>query len=160
MQVMSETLEVLNEVRGSSSLRTLHPLRLDRWHRALLGLPDHIYMQYDCATLLEQVQAAAVALRAMVDLLGPSGLPVEPQELAQRTVQTFRWYLPSTNSSDLIEFRASWDKESSSWKLGCTDAPSSTKSVDGLETALLKSHEWAAELGTSVEITETPTDEG
>jgi len=101
---MSDALEVLKEVKATATLQTLHPLKLDRWHRALLGLPDAIYMQYGAQQLLQQVLTAAGALRGMVDLLGPSGLPVAPQELCQRQVQTFRWFVPMGNH--LVQFQS------------------------------------------------------
>jgi len=143
---MSDALDVLPEVRRSSSLQKLHPLKLDRWHRALVGLPEPIYMQHGCLALWEQVQKAAAALETMVDLLGTEGLPVEPRELAQRTIQTFRWYVPSEPLEALVAFQASWDKESSNWKLTCPGEDSSTKSVPDLEVALEKSKEWAGEI--------------
>lgn len=144
---MSDALKALPEVRKGTSLQKLHPLKLDRWHRALVGLPEPIYMQYGCLALWEQVQQAAAALETMVDLLGAEELPVEPQELAQRTIQTFRWYVPSEPLDALVGFQASWDKKSSSWRL--TSWPpedSTTKSVPSLEVALKKSRNWADSL--------------
>ena len=156
---MSDALKVLTEVKTTADLESLHPLRLHRWHRALLGLPDPVYMQYGCTRLLEQVRQAAAALRAMVDLLGLEGLPVAPQVLAQRTIQTFRWYVPSGHRDDLVEFQASWDKESSSWKLTCPDEePGTIKSVPGLEFAFEKSQTWAGELTAPEEFDENAPD--
>ena len=156
---MSDALKVLTEVKMTADLRSLHPLRLHRWHRALLGLPDPIYMQYGCSRLLEQVHQASAALRAMVDLLGSEGLPVAPQELAQRTIQTFRWYVPSEHRTELVEFLASWDKESASWKLTCpAEDPDTTKSVQGLEVAFEKSQAWVVELTAPDEFDEDAPD--
>jgi len=156
---MSDALEILNEVKTTADLRNLHPLRLHRWHRALLDLPDPVYMQYGCSKLLEQVHQVSAALRAMIDLLGAEGLPVAPQELAQRTIQTFRWYVPSDHRAELVEFQASWDKEASSWKLTCPVEDSHTiKSVPGLAVAFEKSQAWANELTPEEEFDED--DEG
>lgn len=154
-------LDVLGEIK-SPSLALLHPLKLDKWHRALVGLPERIYMQYSCETLFEHVKTAADALRAMVDVLGPKGLPVHPQELGRRTVKSFRWYVPweEEEESGLVEFQASWDKEASSWKLNCLEEASTTMSVDNLKVALEKSLEWVVELEREPEIDETPDDEG
>ena len=156
---MRDVLQVLSEVKATSSLQDLHPLKLDRWHGTLLGLPERIYKQYGCVALLEQVQAAATALRAMVDLLGADNLPLAPQELAQRTVQSFRWYVPSEPLNDLVEFQARWDKTNSSWKLSCSVASDTIKSVPGLEVAFEKSFEWASSLEPAPEVDEELPDE-
>ena len=156
---MRDVLQVLSEVKANSSLRDLHPLKLDRWPGTLLGVPERIYKQYGCVMLLEQVQAAATALQAMVDLLGADNLPVAPRELAQRTVQSFRWYVPSEPLKDLVEFQAHWDKTTSSWKLLVSGAPDVIKSVPGLEVALSKSLEWAPKLEPVPEVDEEPPDE-
>lgn len=157
---MRDVLQVLSEVKATTSLQDLHPLKLDRWHGTLLGVPERIYKQYGCVTLLEQVQAAATALRAMVDLLGADNLPVAPQELAQRTVQSFRWYVTSEPLNDLVEFQARWDKTTSSWKLSCGWTADTIKSVPGLDAAFEKSWEWAAALEpTPEEIEEDAPDE-
>jgi hypothetical protein len=144
---MSDALEaLLLEVRKNDDLSSLHPLKLDRWHRALVGLPPAIYMQYGCFDLWQQVGRAAAALETMVNLLGTEGLPVTPHELAQRTIQTFRWYVPSTPLEALVGFQASWDKKASSWKLTLPEESSAIKSVPTLEAALEKSKEWADSL--------------
>jgi hypothetical protein len=143
---MSDALEVLPEVRRSPDLPGLHPLKLDRWHRALVGLPEPVYMQYGCGALLQHVIKAAAALETMVDLLGAEGLPVGPQELAQRTIQNFRWYASSAPLEALVAFQADWDKETSSWKLTCPEEDSAIKSVPTLEAAYEKSTEWANSL--------------
>lgn len=157
---MRDVLQVLSEVGATTSLHDLHPLKLDRWHQALLGVPESIYKQYGSVKLLEQVQAAAKALQAMVDLLGADNLPVEPQELAQRTVQSFRWYVPSEQRSALVEFQAHWDKTTSSWKLSCLEEVSTIKSVPGLADAAMISWEWGAELRPPQEIEEEVQTEG
>lgn len=156
-----DALEVLSEVRRSPDLPGLHPLKLDRWHRALISLPEPIYMQYGCWALLQHVVKAAAALETMVDLLGAGELPVGPQELAQRTIQTFRWYTPSKPLEALVGFEARWDKASSSWKLTCPEEDSTTKSLASLEMAYEKSKEWADSLEPgSDEIHEAGSDEG
>lgn len=137
-------LEVLEEISPQTDLRTLHPLRLDRWHRALLGLPAPVYMQYGGAALHDQVRQAATGLRTAVELFGGK-MPVEPQEVARRTIGSFSWYVPSDENSDLVSFEASWNKETSSWKLGCDRHPDVTKTVASLEEAAEKSREWADE---------------
>lgn len=144
---MTDALEVLKEV-APTSLQILHPLKLDRWHRALLQLPEPIYMQYGCSKLLEHVQKAAEGLRATVDLLGRD-LPVAPHKLAQRQVRVFRWYLAAEGLDDLVEFQAEWDKDASTWRLTSRSSTEGDviKSVPDLETAFAKSGEWASELG-------------
>jgi hypothetical protein len=143
---MADVLEVLEEVGGAPNLRLLHPIKLDRWHRGLLGLPDAVYMQYGCEPLLRHVQTAATALRALVDLLGADGLPLEPQELARRQVGRFRWFLTHAERQAPVAFELEWSKDSSSWHLTCPDDPGTTKTVPDLETALEKSREWSAQL--------------
>jgi hypothetical protein len=143
---MSDALEILDEIRsGPGTLRTRHPLKLDRWHRALLGLPETLYMQHGCESLLEQLETALTALRAVVDLVGAEGLPAAPQELSRRAVQRFRWYVPSEATGGVAEFRAEWDKASAAWKLTCPYVEDVTKTVSNLEVALEKALEWAAE---------------
>lgn len=155
-----DALELLQEVRKSPNLRQLHPLKLDRWHRAIVGLPEPIYMQYGCVELLVHVDKAAVALETMVGLLGAGEMSVAPQELAQRTIQTFRWYTPSESLEGLVGFQAAWDKDSSSWRLTCPEEDSAIKSVPSLEAAFEKSKEWANSIEPgSEEIHETGPDE-
>ena len=144
---MSTAIEALKEISTSSaSLADLHPLKLDRWHKALLGVPDGIYMQYGCVALWDQLQTASAAVRAMVDLLGAEGLPVAPQELAQRTVRQFRWYVPCPGREAPVAFLTSWDKESSTWRLRSEDDPSTVRATSSLEAAFEKSAEWATEI--------------
>jgi hypothetical protein len=159
---MSDALEaLLLEVRKNNDLSSLHPLKLDRWHRALVGLPPAIYMQYGCLDLWQQVGKAATALETMVSLLGAEGLPVTPHELAQRTIQTFRWYVASTPLEATLGFQASWDKKASNWRLALRGKSAVIKSVPTLKAALEKSKEWADSLEPeSEEIHEETPDEG
>lgn len=136
---------VLSEIKSHPKLRELHPLKLDRWHRELVGLPEPIYMQYGCEELLEQVITGAVAVDRMVDLLGAKELPVTPQELAQRSIASFRWYVLAP-SNELAAFQADWDKTSSSWKLKCQQDEQTTRSVTSLENAFEQSKSWAQEI--------------
>jgi hypothetical protein len=148
---MSDALEILDEIRsGPGTLRTLHPLKLDRWHRALLGLPETLYMQHGCQALLEQLETALTALRAVVDLVGTEGLPAAPQELSRRAVQKFRWYAPVKAAGGVAEFQAEWDKASAAWKLTFPGFGKDViKTVPNLEAALEKALEWAAEFDES-----------
>jgi hypothetical protein len=87
-------LETFREVTSSSaSLNDLHPLKLDRWHRGLVDLPDAIYMQLGCTTLFHQVDVAAQGLRAMTELLGADNLPTDASELARRNIKSFSWHV-------------------------------------------------------------------
>lgn len=100
-------------------------------------------MQYGCQALLQHVVTAAAALESVYDILGPDGLAMAPQELAQRTIGTFRWYVPETPP---VACQADWDKASSSWKLTCQENAGVVKSVPTLEVALEKSRQWAESL--------------
>ena len=141
-------LETFREVTASSaSLDDLHPLKLDRWHRALVHLPDALYMQMSCRTLLEQVRTASEALNTMIDLLGAENLPAAGPEIARRHIKTFSWHLGAGfASSGTLLFTASWDKGISSWKLECDGAPRTTKQVPDVESALGKATSWLKEL--------------
>ena len=141
-------LETFREVAASSAtLDELHPLKLDRWHRALVQLPDALYMQMSCQTLLEQVRAASSALGTLIELLGADNLPADASELARRHIKTFSWHLGAEfASSGTLLFTVGWDKGTSSWKLECDGAPNTTKQVPDVETALGKATSWLEEL--------------
>jgi len=141
-------LETFREVRASSaSLDELHPLKLDRWHRALVQLPDTLYMQLGCRTLLEQIQAASGALATMIELLGADKLPAAGPEIARRHIRAFSWHAQAAfASSGTLLFTARWDKDASSWKLECDAVPGTTKTVPDVETALKKATSWLEEL--------------
>lgn len=143
-------LETFREVTTSAvALKDLHPLKLDRWHRGLVDLPDVIYMQLGSAALFRQVDLAAQALRAMIDLLGEDHLPTDPHEIARRHIKSFTWHVQIDGRT--IAFTAAWDKSSSSWKLTCgaSHVGDITKMVPDVETAVRKADEWAAELEAS-----------
>jgi hypothetical protein len=132
--------EVLQEIRlANPTFETLHPLKLDRWHRAIVGLPEHVYMQQAAYTLFQQLSKAAQALVTMLDLLGGAGLPLDPHELSQRHLGSFTWYV---GAEEPLEFEATWDKKTSSWKLRAAGSATTT-SVATLEQALSKSFEFA-----------------
>lgn len=140
--------EVFREVTSSSAaLGDLHPRRLDRWWKALVGAPDPIYMQLGCNAIFKQIDLAAAAIRHMIDLLGPDNLPVSPREVARRHIREFRWHVTSSeDGAGTFVFLASWNKDSSAWHLTCAQDGSTTKSVKDLETAVEKAQDWASEL--------------
>lgn len=143
-------LETLREVNASSAtLGELHPLKLDRWHRSLLELPDALYMQQGCSVLLEHVRTASTGLAAVLDVLGPDNLPAAAPEIARRHVGSFSWHVPAPfSSSGTLLFTARWDKPGSSWRLECDGDPNTTKTVPDVETALEKASSWLEELET------------
>jgi hypothetical protein len=145
-----EELKVYQEVTTSqTALASLHPLRLDRWHRTLLGLPEALYMQLGVKLLFEHVDAGARALRGMVELLGVEGLPLEVREITRRHVGEFSWHVPSrVAETGTHNFATRWDKDSSSWKLERLDSGGNLviKTVASLEQALEKSQDWARQL--------------
>lgn len=139
-------LETFREVTTSAvALKDLHPLKLDRWHRGLVKLPDVVYMQLGSAALFHQVDLAAQALRAMIDLLGEDNLPTDAHEIARRHIKSFTWHVQGEH---LVAFTAAWDKSSSSWRLTCgaSHVGDVTKMVPDVETAVRKADEWLAEL--------------
>lgn len=142
-------LETFREVTKSAvALKDLHPLKLDRWHRALVDLPDVVYMQLGSGELFRQVDLATQALRAMVDLLGEGNLPTDAQEIARRHIKSFTWHVQGER---LVAFSATWDKNNSSWRLTCgaSHVGDVTKIVPDVHAAVSKGAEWAAELETS-----------
>jgi len=146
---MAETwLKTFHEVTSSTvSLSDLHPLKLDRWHRELVGLPDAIYMQLGCTTLFHQVDVAAQALRAMTELLGADNLPTNASELARRNIKTFSWLVPAPFAAGgTVAFAAGWNKENSSWQLTCSADEATTRSVPDVHVAVEKALEWLEEL--------------
>lgn len=144
---MDEFHQVFREVvTSAAALSDLHPRKLDRWWTTLVGAPEPIYMQLGCNAIFKQIDQAASAVKAMVDLLGENQLPVSPQEIARRHIRYFGWHVPSSREQGTHVFGATWDKTSSSWKLECASAPNSVKSVRDLEQAVEKAAEWGAEL--------------
>lgn len=150
MPITADELEVYKEVTTSqTALASLHPVRLDRWHRTLVGLPDVLYMQLGVQILFQHIDQAARALRAMIELLGAENLPLDAKEIARRHIAEFNWHLPSEVAEGGTHlFSLTWNKETSSWKLNCTNSEGEkvTKTVSSLEQALEKSQEWAREL--------------
>jgi len=141
-------LETFHEVTSSSaSLTDLHPLKLDRWHRELVELPDAIYMQLGCTTLFHQVDVAAQALRAMIELLGADNLPTQASEIARRNIKSFSWILQADFATGgTVGFNALWDPKVSSWRLSCGLDALTTKQVPDVLVALEKSREWLEQL--------------
>jgi hypothetical protein len=143
-------LETFREVTSSTaSLNDLHPLKLDRWHRELVELPDAVYMQLGCTTLFHQVDVAAQALRQMVELLGADNLPTGASEIARRNIGSFSWHVPAAFvQSGTLPFTVVWDKDSSSWKLtsGALLAINTTKTVPDVDAAVEKALAWLEEL--------------
>lgn len=147
-------LETFHEVTSSSaSLSDLHPLKLDRWHRELVELPDAIYMQLGCTTLFHQVDVAAQALVAMVELLGADNLPTSASEIARRNIKTFSWIFQADFATGgTVGFTAVWDPKVSSWQLTCGIDQKTTKQVPDVHVALEKSREWLEEFQTEHDV--------
>lgn len=148
-----ETLTIFREARTfKGSLADLHPLKLDRWHRGLVGLPDAIYMQMGCPTLYNQVGTAVEGVRALVDMLGADNLPVDPQEIARRRIGSFSWHI-SAPSSETGTARCSltWDQGETSWQLTCDAAPTTTKKVPSFSAGFENATNWVEELEKSEE---------
>jgi len=145
-------LETFREVTSSSiSLTDLHPLKLDRWHRALVDLPDAVYMQLGCTALFHQVDVAAQALRQMVNLLGADHLPASPTEIARRNIRSFSWLAPADFATGgTVSFHVTWEPDVSSWRLSCGIVPETTsettKLVPDVAAGVRKSLEWLEEL--------------
>jgi hypothetical protein len=128
-------------------LGNLHPLKLDRWHRGLIDLPDAIYMQYGCERLLQQVQVAVVAITAVQGVLGTGNLPIEPMEIARRQIREFSWHVPSEfDDTGTVTCSLTWDKETSAWKLTCSGTEDTVRTVPDFPTGVEKAAEWGASL--------------
>ena len=143
-----DTLAIFREARTfQGSLVDLHPLKLDRWHRGLVGLPDAIYMQYGCPALYEQVGRALEGVKAMVDMLGEENLPVDPQEIARRRIGSFSWYTTSSLSeTGAARCSLTWNQKDTAWVLTCDLAPDSRKIISSFATGFEKGAEWIADL--------------
>jgi hypothetical protein len=121
----------------------LHPIKLDRWWRLIVGAPDLIYLQMGFHSIFEQIDKGSLAIKSMMDLVGRD-LPVSHKEIAQRHIGQFNFHV-SGGPDGTYKFSARWDKELSKWVLGCNvEAP--TKMVPDLEKAVEKAKEVAAEL--------------
>lgn len=125
----------------------LHPLKLDRWHRGLIDLPDAIYMQYGSPLLLEQVQVAVAAIASVQGVLGTGNLPIKPQEISRRQIRLFTWHVPSEyDETGTVTCSLTWDKETSSWQLTCSVVEDTIKTVPDFPTGVKKAVEWASSL--------------
>lgn len=146
-----DALATYREVSSfQGSLTDLHPLKLDRWHRGLLDLPDAIYMQYGCPELYEQIGHALKAIRAMVEMLGEENLPVDPQEIARRKVGKFSWHIPSSlNPTGTTRCLLLWNQEKGAWTLACSDAPNVTKTVTSFVEGFEIGKTWVSDLESS-----------
>lgn len=147
----SDALEVFNEARSfTGSLADLHPLKLDRWHRGLVGLPDAIYMQYGCPDLYEQVGVALEAVKALIEVLGVSELPLDPREIARRRIGAFGWYVTMPEGGP-VRCVLKWDQEAASWEVYTQFAPNKKKLVasfqEGFEIGKTWTLETAGEVG-------------
>lgn len=143
-----DTLAIFREARTfQGSLVDLHPLKLDRWHRGLVGLPDAIYMQYGCPALYEQVGKALEGVKAMVDMLGEENLPVDPQEIARRRIGSFSWHTTSSLSeTGTARCSLTWNQKDTTWVLTCDSAPESRKVVSSFAAGFEKGGQWIADL--------------
>lgn len=143
-----DALTIFREARTfQGSLVDLHPLKLDRWHRGLVGLPDAIYMQYGCPSLYEQVGTALDAVKAMVDMLGAENLPVDPQEIARRKIGRFSWHMPSEIAeTGTAQCALIWNQQDTTWELKCDQATGTTKVVTSFEAGFEVGAKWVADL--------------
>ena len=143
-----DTLTIYREARAfQGSLMDLHPLKLDKWHRGLVGLPDDIYMQMGCPTLYEQVGEALNGVTAMLDLLGDDNLPVDPREIARRKIRLFSWHTAAPSSeTGTTRCHLTWNQKDTSWELTCDEAPGTKKVVQGFEQGFEVGVSWVAVL--------------
>jgi len=140
-----DALEIFREAEGfQNNLDMLHPLKLDRWHQGLVGLPDAIYMQYGCGILFKHVQASVGAIRALINVLGDGNLPMTLQEIGRRQVNRFTWYV--TASFGAVPFSLTFNQENSTWQLTCAIVPNTVKTVPDFEGGIKKATGWASEL--------------
>jgi len=140
-----EELEIFREITNfSGKPNDLHPLKLDKWWKTLVGAPDPIYLQMGFHTIFAQIDKSAQALQAMLDLVGPGNLPVSHQEIAQRHIGHFGFHVAGGGAGTRL-FTVNWDKAKNHWVLspGSIEA---TKMVPDLETAVEKAQEWSAEM--------------
>jgi len=148
VEAMAEdTLTVYREARAfQGSLMDLHPLKLDKWHRGLVGLPDGIYMQMGCPSLYEQVGEALGAVTAMLDLLGDDNLPLDPKEIARRKIRQFSWHTPSSSETGTAQCFLTWNQKDTNWELTCTEVPGTTKVITSFETGFGVGCKWVSDL--------------
>lgn len=143
-----DKLSVYLEARKfSGTLVELHPLKLDRWHRGLVDLPDAIYMQYGCPELYEQIGQAIEGIKVMVEMLGEKNLPLDPQEIARRRIGKFAWHIGSpSQATGTLRCILLWSQEKTSWTLTCNAAPDTIKTVNSFLEGFELGKKWVAEL--------------
>lgn len=146
-----EELEIFRQITAfSGKPNDLHPLKLDRWWKMLVGAPDPIYLQMGFHGVFQQIDEGARAVQAMLDLVGPENLPVSHQAIAQRHIGHFTFHV-SSEEQGTRKFDVKWDKKKNHWDLttpddsGTVDATSS-KFITDLEKAITKAEEWVLEL--------------
>lgn len=139
---------LLKEIGTVATVSTVHPLKLDRWHRSLFALPEALYMQLGCEPLLKQVQLGYEALRAMLKIVGEGNLPISHTEVARRKVGQYTFHAAALSDvgPGTWPFKLTWDASSSSWRITAGGEPSVTKSVPSLEKAVEKAQQWATDL--------------
>lgn len=148
MSLMTEDeLEAFREVSTTAApLNNIHPLKLDRWWKALVGAPEPIYMQMGSAEIYNQVDHATRAIKAMIDLLGAGNLPLPHREIAQRHIQKFHLHVPRGDGEGAMPFLISWNKENSNWELSTPLLEDAKKIVNSLEQANKVLGNWAVEV--------------
>jgi hypothetical protein len=109
-----EDFNIFLEVTSSAApLSALHPLKLDKWHRALVDVPPPLYMQLGVGEIFQQVDQGARAIQAIINILGRDHLPLEHTEIARRHIGKFVLHVPHGEST--AAFSLSWDKPTSKW---------------------------------------------
>ena len=141
-----EELEIFREITSfSGNASGLHPLKLDKWWRSLVGAPDPIYLQMGFHTIFSQIDRSAQAVQAMLDLVGAGNLPVSHREIAQRHIGLFTFHVASSEVSGTQPFSVSWDKNVALWALASGHVEG-VKMVPDLDKAVSKAVEWSAEI--------------
>jgi hypothetical protein len=137
-----EDFAIFQEIVASAApLRALHPLKLDRWHRALVDLPLPLYMQLGVEDIFLQIDKAAMAIKAIVDILGKDHLPLPHSELARRHIGKFSLHVPHEGTTVVFQIR--WDKATSKWFLEADFGDRGSKSsTSSLEEAVEKAQNW------------------
>ena len=154
MQSPPSELEEILSFSGKPS--NLHPIKLDRWWRFVVGAPDLIYLQMGFHTIFEQIDRGALAIKTMQDLVGRD-LPLTHQEIAQRHIGSFGFWITSENPDSApddpgYKFTVHWNKEDAQWELRCKadlDTLPDAKRVDSLEAAVEAAFATAKDLDSS-----------
>jgi hypothetical protein len=140
-----EELEIFREItKFSGKPSDLHPLKLDKWWKTIVGAPDPIYLQMGFHTVFEQIDTGARAVQTMLDLVGHAALPVSHQEIAQRHIGHFAFHVAGGDSGTRL-FTLNWDKAKNHWVLSPGEFDM-TKMVPDLQAAVEKAVEWMPEL--------------